>query len=201
MAGLTRFDSRLDRRRLLVASGGAVLGATILGSAAPAVAAQDTIMATLVTDTAGIGDQNFNDLANAGGERAAEELGIEWKVLESQTQADYVSNLTLAAEQGHIAVPNGFLLADAVAEVAPQFPDKFFVFIDAVAEADNVLNYLFKENEGAFLAGILAGLVTTTDTVGMVGGIRVPPVMRYEVGFAAGPDDHQPGRNIYSIVR
>jgi basic membrane protein A len=185
MAGISRLDSRLDRRQLLAATGGAILGAAALGAVSD-VAAQDTITATLVTDTAGIGDQNFNDLANAGGQLAAEELGIEWKVLESQTQADYVSNLTLAAEQGQIAVPNGFLLADAVAEVAPQFPDKFFVFIDSVAEVENVLNYLFKENEGAFLAGILAGLGTQSGQVGMVGGIRVPPVMRYEVGFAAG---------------
>ena len=185
MAGITRLDSRLDRRQLLAATGGAVLGAAALGSVTN-VAAQDAITATLVTDTAGIGDQNFNDLANAGGQRAAEELGIEWKVLESQTQADYVSNLTLAVEQGQIAVPNGFLLGDAVAEVAPQFPENYFVFIDAVAEFDNVLNYLFKENEGAFLAGILAGLVTQSGQVGMVGGQQIPPVIRYEVGFAAG---------------
>lgn len=150
------------------------------------VAAQDAIVATLVTDTAGIGDQNFNDLANAGGERAAEELGVEWKVLESATAADYETNLVLAVEQGDVAVPNGFLLEDAVNVVAPQFPDKYFVFIDAVAEHENVQNYLFKENEGAFLAGILAGLATETGMVGMVGGIRIPPVIRYEVGFAAG---------------
>ena len=185
MAGISRFDARLNRRRLLAATGGAAVGLSLLGRTFE-VSAQDTIVATLVTDTAGIGDQNFNDLANAGGERAAEELGIEWKVLESSTAADYETNLTLAVEQGDIAVPNGFLLEDAVNVVAPQFPDKYFVFIDAVAEHENVQNYLFKENEGAFLAGILAGLVTETNKVGMVGGIRVPPVMRYEVGFAAG---------------
>ncbi len=185
MAGITRFDARINRRRLLAASGGIALGASFLGRGIPALA-QDQVIATLVTDTAGIGDQNFNDLANAGGERAAEELGIDWRVLESQTQADYVTNLTLAVEQGQVAVPNGFLLVDAVAEVAPQFPDKYFVFIDAVAEFENVQNYLFKENEGAFLGGILAGLATQTGQTGMVGGIRVPPVMRYEVGFAAG---------------
>lgn len=185
MAGIIRFEGRTNRRRLLAATGGAAIGLTIFGRGLPAMA-QDTVVATLVTDTAGIGDQNFNDLANAGGERAAEELGIEWKVLESQTAADYVTNLTLAVEQGDVAVPNGFLLADAVAEVAPMYPDKFFVFIDAVAEFENVQNYLFKENEGAFLAGILSGLATTTGAVGMVGGIRVPPVMRYEVGFSAG---------------
>lgn len=185
MAGITRFDTRLNRRRLLAASGGAAVGLSVLGRQFN-VAAQDTVTASLVTDTAGIGDQNFNDLANAGGERAAEELGIEWKVLESATAADYETNLVLAVEQGDIAVPNGFLLEDAVNNVAPQYPEKYFVFIDAVAEHENVQNYLFKENEGAFLAGILAGLATETGKVGMVGGIRIPPVIRYEVGFASG---------------
>lgn len=185
MAGISRLDARLTRRRLLATTGGAAVGLTALGYGA-GIVAQDSVTATLVTDTAGIGDQNFNDLANAGGERAADELGVDWRVLESVTAADYVSNLTLAVEQGDVAVPNGFLLEDAVNEVAPQFPDKFFVFIDAVAEHENVQNYLFKENEGAFLAGVLSGLATETGNVGMVGGIRVPPVMRYEVGFAAG---------------
>lgn len=185
MAGITRFNARMNRRRVLAASGGAVLGATVLGNLSSAVA-QDAIVATLVTDTAGIGDQNFNDLANAGGVRAAEDFGIDWRVQESQTQADYVINLTLGLEQGQLTIPNGFLLIDAVAEVAPQFPDKFILFIDAVDENPNVQSVVFKEHEGSFLAGVLAGLATQTKAVGMVGGIRVPAVLRYEVGFAAG---------------
>jgi len=186
MAGITRLTTRMNRRRVLAASGGAVLGAAVLGKGA-LVAAQDSdVVATLITDTAGIGDQNFNDLANAGGERAADDFGIEWQVLESQTQADYVPNLTLALESSDVAVPNGFLLVDAVNAIAPQFPDKAIVFIDAVAEHSNVQSVVFRENEGSFLAGVLAGLATQTGAVGMVGGIRVPAVLRYEVGFAAG---------------
>ncbi len=185
MAGITRLNARMNRRRVLAASGGAVLGASALGNLSPA-SAQDAVVATLVTDTAGIGDQNFNDLANAGGVRAAEDFGIDWRVQESQTQADYVINLTLGLEQGQLTIPNGFLLIDAVAEVAPQFPDKFILFIDAVDENPNVQSVVFKEHEGSFLAGVLAGLSTRTAAVGMVGGIRVPAVLRYEVGFAAG---------------
>lgn len=193
MAGITRMSARIDRRRFLVASSGAIVGAAAIGRSATAFAQDGSgITATLVTDTAGIGDQNFNDLANAGGNRAAEELGVTWEVLESQTQADYVANLVLALEQSDVAVPNGFLLEDAVNEVAPQFPDKAIVFIDAVSEAGNVQSALFNENEGAFLAGALAGLATTTGTVGFIGGIRVPPVMRYEVGFGAGLQSTNP---------
>lgn len=197
MAGISRMNTRIDRRRLVAASTGAVLGASALGRL-PMVSAQDGsgITATLITDTAGIGDQNFNDLANAGGERAASEYGLEWKVLESQTQADYVGNLNLALESSDLSIPNGFLLGDAVAEVAPQFPDKFILFIDAVDDNPNVQSVVFKENEGSFLAGVLAGLTTATGIVGMVGGIRVPAVLRYEVGFVAGVKSVNPAAQV-----
>jgi basic membrane protein A len=117
---------------------------------------------------------------------AAEELGIEWRVIESADQAAFVPNLTAAAEQGQLAAAVGFLLTDAVLEVAPQFPDVNFVLIDSVAEVDNVRNVLFKEEQLGFLAGVIAGKVTKTNKIGVIDGVRIPPVIRYEVGFVAG---------------
>jgi basic membrane protein A len=177
-------SNRLDRRRFLIAAGGAVVAAPALGSLG--ASAQDSIVATMVTDTAGIGDESFNDMAKAGGDRAAEELGIEFNVLESQTAADYVRNLTDAAETGDLTVAVGFLLADAVTEVAAQYPDHKFAIIDTVVEADNVESFVFREQEGAFLAGAIAAAMSQTGQIGFVGGIRLPPVMRYEVGYVAG---------------
>lgn len=176
--------NRLDRRRFLIAAGGAAMAAPMLTRLD--ASAQDAIAVTMVTDTAGIGDESFNDMALAGGERAAEELGVEFNVLESQTAADYVRNLTDAAETSELTVAVGFLLADALAEVSSQYPDKYFSIIDTEVEGDNVVSYLFREQEGAFLAGVLAALTTKTNTIGFVGGIRIPPVMRYEVGYVAG---------------
>jgi basic membrane protein A and related proteins len=176
--------SRFDRRRFVLAAGGAVIAAPALSTLG--AQAQDSLVVTMVTDTAGIGDESFNDLALAGGERAAEELGIEFDVLESQTAADYVRNLTDSAETGDLTVGVGFLLADALAEVAPQYPDHKFAVIDTVVEGDNVVSYLFREQEGAFLAGVIAASMTQTGQIGFVGGIRIPPVMRYEVGYVAG---------------
>jgi basic membrane protein A len=175
---------RLDRRRFVLATSAAVIAAPAFSSIG--ASAQDSIVATMVTDTAGIGDESFNDLAKEGGDRAAEELGIEFNILESQTAADYVRNLTDAAESGDLAIAVGFLLADAVTEVSSQYPDVKFAIIDTEVEGDNVVSYLFREQEGAFLAGALAALTTQTGTIGFVGGIRIPPVMRYEVGYVAG---------------
>jgi len=182
--------SRFDRRRLLAASGGLVLAAPFASHTS--VSAQDSIVATMVTDTAGIGDESFNDLAKEGGDRAVSELGIEFNILESQTAADYVRNLTDAAESSNITVGVGFLLQDALTEVAPEYPDSYFAIIDAEVDSDNVVSYLFREQEGAFLAGALAALSTKSGVIGFMGGIRIPPVMRYEVGYVSGAKSVNP---------
>lgn len=175
----------IDRRTL-------VLGTATAAALAPlarfgVAGAQSDIVVTGVTDTAGLGDQNFNDLANKGGKDAAAKFGITWNVLESQNAADYIPNLTRGAESGELTVAVGFLLTDAVAEVAAQFADKKFMIIDSVVEADNVASVLFKEQEGSFLAGVCAGLLAGPQKkVGFVGGQRIPPVVRYEVGYVAG---------------
>jgi basic membrane protein A len=150
------------------------------------VSAQDDIVATMVTDTTGLGDQNFNDLANKGGTEAAADFGITWQVIESVDQASYVPNLTSGAEAGQLTVATGFLLTDAVTEVSAQFPDKFFLFIDGVVENGNVQSALFQEQQIGYLAGVICGLTTKTNKIGIVGGERIPPVFRYEVGFVAG---------------
>lgn len=186
MAGITRLNARMNRRRVLAASGGAVLGVTVLGSLTAATAQESDVTVTMVTDTAGVGDQNFNDLAVLGGERAAEELGVGFDILESQTQADYSPNLAQGGEASDLTIAVGALLGDAVAEVAPQFPDKFFALLDGVVELDNVYSVVFREHEGGYLGGVLAALTSQSGILGVIGGIRVPPVARYEVGFVAG---------------
>lgn len=167
----------------------ALLAPVALAGLAPATRAQDAeVVVTMVTDTAGLGDQNFNDLANAGLMRAVEELGVRGEVLESSGDVDYVPNLTQAAEQSDLVVAVGFLLADAVTDVAEQYPDDRFLLIDAVPneERANVESALFREQEGGFLGGVVAGLMTETNIVGILGGEDIPPVERYEVGFVAG---------------
>ncbi len=146
----------------------------------------------MVTDTAGLGDQNFNDLANAGGEQAAEEFGLEWKVIESADAAAYVPNVTAGAQQGPLTVAVGFLLTAAVEQVAAANTDKNFTLIDSAVELPNVQSVLFKEQEAAFLTGVASGLTTKTNKVGVIGGERIPPVVRYEVGFRAGVEAVNP---------
>ena len=172
---------RLTRRPLLAA----LVAAPLAGALArvPGASAQDPIVVTMVTDTAGLGDQNFNDLAKKGLDRAVEELGVDGKVIESRDAAAYIPNLTQAAEQSQLTVGIGFLLTEAITEVAGQYPDGKFMLIDSVSDAPNVSSVTFKEQEGAFLAGVLAALMTKSNNLGGFGGIKIPPVVRYAVGF------------------
>jgi len=158
----------------------------------PTARAQDPIVVTMVTDTAGLGDQNFNDLAKRGLDRAVEELGVQGEVIESRDAASYIPNLTQAAEQSALAVGVGFLLTEAVTEVANQYSDKNFLLIDSLSDAPNVQGVLFRENEGAFLSGVLAASMTETNKLGVVGGQKIPPVVRYVVGFEAGAKSINP---------
>ncbi|MEN9225726.1 MAG: BMP family ABC transporter substrate-binding protein [Thermostichus sp. DRC_bins_24] len=146
------------------------------------------ITVTMVTDQAGLGDQGFNDLAWAGLQKAAAELGVEAKFIESREFAQYVPNLSAAARTSELTVGVGFLLTDAIAEVAKQNPDRKFALIDAVAEegVDNIASVVFREQEASFLAGVAAGLMSKSGKVGAIGGIEIPPVVRWISGFQAG---------------
>ena len=157
----------------------------------------ESVRAAIVTDVGGLGDQSFNDSANAGLVRAGEELGAETDVLESGSPTDYENNLTQLSDNGFSPVfAVGFLMTDAVTAVAPQYPDTNFAIIDSVVEADNVASLTFREGEGGYLAGVVAGLMTQEDTeyttseenvVGFLGGQEgAPPVQKFQAGYEAG---------------
>ncbi|MDA0745641.1 MAG: BMP family ABC transporter substrate-binding protein [bacterium] len=140
----------------------------------------------MVMDMAGLGDQGFNDLGWTGVQRAVSELGIRGDYLQSGEQADYVPNLSLAAQRADVVVVMGFLMMDAVQQVAPLYPKTVFVFVDGKVDGENIASYDFKAQEGAYLAGILAAQTSRTGKVGTVLGMDIPPVRAYEAGFRAG---------------
>jgi len=140
----------------------------------------------MVLDMAGLGDKGFNDAGWAGVQRAIDELGVTATYIQSSEQSDYVSNLTLAAQQADVVVAMGFLMVDAIGKVARLQPETKFVFVDGEVKGANIASYDFKAQEGAFLAGILAAMTTKTGKVGCVMGMDIPPVRAYEVGFRAG---------------
>ena len=143
--------------------------------------------AAIVTDTAGLGDQSFNDSANRGLEQAKTDLGIETQVYETSQPSDYEPSLAQAPGQGaDITFAIGFLMTDALTNVAPQNANTKYGIIDSVVEGDNVASLNFKEEEGSFLVGAVAGLMTKSNKIGFIGGLEVPLIKKFEVGFRAG---------------
>lgn len=120
---------------------------------------------------------------------------IEPLVIQSKSPEDYEPNLQLLVDQGaDLTVGNGFLLESAVETVAKQNPKSQFLLVDSLIidaqnkpyELPNVRTVVFKEHEGSFLVGALAGLVTKTGKVGFVGGMEVPLIKKFEAGYRAG---------------
>lgn len=152
----------------------------------------------MVTDVGGLGDQSFNDAAYKGLKQAEEELGAKITVVESQTMTDYVPNLSSLAEQGYDMVwAIGFLMADALDEVAEMYPDVTFGLIDSVVDHPNVVSVTFKEEEGSYLVGVIAGLMTKADKVGFIGGMELPLIKKFQAGFETGVKAVNPNTRIF----
>lgn len=145
-----------------------------------------------VTDVGGVDDKGFNQKAFKGLTDAADQLGVEAVVLESQAETDYGPNLQSFVDQGcNVIVTVGFLLGDATLEAANANPDIPFTIVDyAYADGDitnnNVLGQIFNTDEAAFLAGYLAAGTTKTGKVGTFGGVNIPPVTIFMDGFYYG---------------
>ena len=141
----------------------------------------------LAPDEGGIGDKSFNDSANKGIEDIKKEYNVKTQVLQSATSSVYEQNLKELADGNDLTFAVGFKMEDALKKISTAKPDKKFSIIDAVVDNDNVISILFKENEGAFLMGVIAGSMTKTNKVGFVGGADNSEVIeRFEAGYIAG---------------
>ncbi|MFN8457680.1 MAG: BMP family ABC transporter substrate-binding protein [Anaerolineae bacterium] len=157
------------------------------GGGAAGSGSGDSFKAALVLDVAGLGDQSFNDSANRGLEKAKTELGIQGQVYETSQPSDYEPSLAQAPAQGsNLTFAIGFLQTDALTNAAPQNTNAKYAIVDSVVDAPNVISLLFKEEEGSFLVGLVAGYMTKSNKVGFIGGLEVPLIKKFEAGYRAG---------------
>ena len=153
----------------------------------PPPPADTTFSVGQITDVGGIDDKSFNQTAWAGVQRAMAELGVDGVFLESQQQTDYEKNLNeFISQNKDLIVTVGFLLADATKAAAEANPNTRFAIIDSPTSAPNVKGLLFDTSQPSFLAGYLAAGMTETGVVCTFGGINIPPVSDFMVGFAHG---------------
>jgi basic membrane protein A and related proteins len=163
-------------------------------------AAATDFTACEVTDTGGVDDRSFNQTAYKGVQDAADELGFEPAVLESQAESDFAPNIQSFIDQGcDLIVTVGFLLGGATGDAATANPDQNFAIVDydystaagdAQDEYDNVKELTFSTDQAAFLAGYVAAAMSETGTVGTYGGINLPTVTIFMKGFQLGIEQY-----------
>jgi basic membrane protein A len=170
----------------------------------PAVLPGSGVRIGLVFDIGGKNDKSFNTAAYRGLLRARDELGVAVEFIEPTEGNDRETALrSLAAKHVDLVIGVGFIFGPDLERLATQFPDVNFAGIDYSPGPDaptlaNLAGLRFREQEGSFLVGAIAGLTTRTNTVGFVGGMKIPLIRKFEVGYETGVHHVCPGCRVLS---
>jgi len=152
----------------------------------------------IVYDFGGKFDRSFNQSASEGAERFKKDTGIAFREFEVTNAAQREQAMAQLAKRGAtIIVAVGFTQASAVEKVAKQFPDVDFTIIDAVVDLPNVQSVNFKEQESSFLCGMAAALASQTGKVGFVGGMDIPLIRKFALGYTAGVKYVNPAAEVF----
>lgn len=141
----------------------------------------------LIYNVRGRGDLSFSDAAFNGAKKAKDKWNIKLTEINPAQNAEYELAMRRLAKLNYdLIIGVGFVFKESMNRVAPDFPNVNFALIDEEAKPSNVASLVYKAHEGTFLAGVIAALKTKTRKVGFVGGMKVPLVEAFEIGFAAG---------------
>jgi basic membrane protein A and related proteins len=199
----------LSKHRLLpfgLAAFAAVI-LTAVGFVATGVAAPQatTFRAGLVSDVGRFNDKGFNQNQLTGLKRAQKELKVQIRAIESRSASDYLPNMASLARQGYgIVISAGFLLGDATEDVADQFPNIKFAITDVSVKGlkrkhSNIEGLTYATQQNSYLVGCLAARVANragAKNIGVVGGVKIPPVDTFLAGYRAGALKCVPGTTV-----
>jgi basic membrane protein A len=157
----------------------------------------DALNIGIVFDVGGRGDKSFNDGAFLGAERAAQNLGAHILYIEPGEGSDREAGLRLLAAQDlDLVVGVGFIFTDDLTLLAQEYPNVKFAGVDYAVQTDaqgnvippppNLAALKFREEEGSFLVGALAALISKSKKLGFVGGMDFPLIHKFEAGYKAG---------------
>jgi basic membrane protein A len=157
--------------------------AAVLTSAAAAA----DFSPAIIYDFGGKFDRSFNQSASVGAERFKKETGIAVREFEIQNASQREQIMRQFARRGAtIIVAVGFTQASAVETVAKEFPGVKFAIIDGLVDLPNVESINFREQESSYLCGIAAAMASKTGKVGFVGGMDIPLIRKFALGYRAG---------------
>ena len=140
----------------------------------------------LVKDDFSNEENYFADSAVEGLERIKKEYSAEIEVFDTNSSEDYEKRLREAAQNNDLTFASAFKFLESLNNVAKDYPDKNFAIVDTISDLPNVKSIDFKDEEGAFLMGIIAGNATKTNKVGFIGAIKEELIERFSSGFMAG---------------
>jgi basic membrane protein A and related proteins len=142
----------------------------------------------MVFDVGGLGDKSFNDSANEGLQAAKENMNIDIKQLEPDSEGSNRAELMRSlADQGYgYIIGVGFAFADDMEKIAADYPDVKFGIVDATVDQPNVTGLVFAEEQGSYLVGAIAAQATKADQIGFVGGVETELIKKFQAGYEAG---------------
>jgi len=171
----------------------ALLAVLILYPSVPAYAEKPVV--GFITGSSGLGDLSFNDMAYGGVRKAQQEFGFTLIVLEPKADGKTTEKDVLdLVSRSDVILLLGAQHLELARDAALKHPEKTFILVEEPVEGvPNMSSVIFKQNEGSFLAGALAALTSKTGKIGFVGGVAVPPVKAFEVGYREGAVYAAPG--------
>jgi basic membrane protein A len=156
---------------------GLMAGASFAADAKPAI----------VFDIGGKFDKSFNESMFGGAEKYKKEANVDYGQFEIANEAQREQAIRNFADKGYSPIiAAGFAQAAAVEKVAKEFPDLKFAIVDMVVDLPNVESIVFKEHEGSYLVGMMAGLASKSGKVGFVGGMDIPLIHKFACGYVQG---------------
>lgn len=173
-----------------------------MGLGATSASAQEKPVALIISQS-GLGDQSYNDLAYEGFQRGLAETGLEGRPVESKDVVAQASEILRRASDANfgLVIDLEYAHGEPMLEVAKDYPDTKYVILNQVREAPNIASVLFQEQEGSYLAGVLAGLVTTDTSIkginpepiiGVIGGTRSAGIDKFIAGYVEGAKSVNP---------
>ncbi len=177
------------------------------GPEAPAEGEEGAKKKAVLLVSGTLGDKSFFDSANEGMKVIEKDLGWETKVIEMGTDpSKWEPTLTdVSGEDYDLIICGTFQMQEKIEEVAPKFPDKKYIVFDVSVDYDkadysNVYSILYRQNEGSYLAGALAAMVTTSNMpkaneekiIGFLGGMNIPVINDFLVGYIEGAKSVEP---------
>jgi len=182
----------------------AIGGMAAMLAGIPSIAmAADAAPAVLIIAQGGLGDGSWNDTAYAGFQAGLEKTGIDGRPLESKDVVAQGEEIMRRAADGGfgLIISLEWIHGEPMQDIATDYPDHNWVILNQTREGDNIASVVFAEHEGSFLAGALAGLVTTDTSIpginpdpviGVIGGVKAPGIDKFIVGYIQGAEAVNP---------